>query len=215
MPSDPHTEGTDWLPVLRAGGAAAWDRFLAEHRARLRRMIGLRLDRRLLGRLDASDVIQDAYAEATARLNEYLSGPTLPPYLWLRFIAGQRLLITARRHIGAAARDATREVAHVARENLHSTADGLAAHLVDQATGPLDKVVKEEAFAYLRAALAAMDDGDRDVLTLRHFEHLSNADTATVLGIEPAAASKRYIRALGRLQEILARRRDLFERLGT
>ncbi len=196
----------DLLERLRSD-PNAWDRFLSEHRARLRRMIALRLDRRLQGRLDASDVIQDAYAEATARLSEYLDNPTLPPYLWLRFIAGQRLLIAARRHLGAEARNAAREEAWP-----QSTADGLAAHLVDHATGPIEKAEKEEALVYLRTALAAMDQHDRDVLTLRHFEQLSNAEAASVLGIEPAAASKRYIRALGRLQEILTGRAELFER---
>ncbi|MCI0699936.1 MAG: sigma-70 family RNA polymerase sigma factor [Planctomycetia bacterium] len=197
---------SELLERLRAD-PSAWDGFLREHRLRLRRMIALRLDRRLQGRLDASDVIQDAYTEATARLSEYLSNPTLPPYLWLRFIACQRLLISARRHLGAEVRNAARE-----EELPHSTADGLAAHLVDHATGPLEKAEKAEALTYLRTALAAMDDQDRDVLTLRHFEQLSNLEAATVLGIEPSAASKRYIRALSRLQEILANRAELFER---
>jgi RNA polymerase sigma-70 factor (ECF subfamily) len=197
----------DLLQRLRTRDPAAWDRFLSEHRARLRRMIALRLDRRLQGRLDASDVIQDAYTEATMRLDEYLANPTLPPYLWLRFIASQRLLIAARHHLGAEVRNAAREEGWP-----QSTADGLAAHLVDHATGPIEKVEKAEALAYLRGALAGMDAQDRDVLTLRHFEQLSNGETATVLGIEAAAASKRYIRALGRLQEILAARAELFER---
>ena len=201
-----HPTEDESLQRLRTGDPNAWDRFLSENRARLRRMIALRLDRRLLGRLDASDVIQDAFAEATARLSEYLTNPTLSPYVWLRFIASQRLLIAARRHLGADVRNAARE------EGLpHSTADGLAAHLVDRATGPLEKAEKEEALAYLRHALAAMSADDRDVLTLRHFEQLSNVDAATVLGIEPAAASKRYIRRLGRLQEILVARSELFE----
>jgi RNA polymerase sigma-70 factor, ECF subfamily len=207
--SAPQPAGADGelLQRLRARDPDAWERFLGEHRSRLRRMIALRLDRRLQGRLDASDVIQDAYTEATTRLDEYLANPTLPPYLWLRFIASQRLLIAVRRHLGAEVRNAAREEVWP-----QSTADGLAAHLVDNATGPIEKAEKEEALAYLRSSLAAMDDQDRDVLTLRHFEQLSNAEAATVLGIEAAAASKRYIRALGRLQEILAARAELFER---
>src|SRR5262245_50285202 len=121
---------SELLGRLAAGDPAAWDDFLGDNRARLVRMIAVRMDRRLRGRLDASDVIQDAYAEANARLQEYLKNPTMPPHLWLRFLVGQRLLISARQHLGAAARDAGREQAWP-----DSTADGLAAHLIDRATG--------------------------------------------------------------------------------
>jgi RNA polymerase sigma-70 factor (ECF subfamily) len=172
------------------------------------RMIAVRMDRRLKGRLDASDVIQDAYAEANARLDEYLRNPTMPPHLWLRFLVGQRLLIAARQHLGAAARDADREQSWPG-----STADGLAAHLMDRATGPDERAAKQELFTYLRDALAGMDDADREVLTLRHFEQLSNLEAAAVLGIEPSAASKRYVRALARLHEILSARPELLELL--
>lgn len=198
---------TDLLAQLRAGGPA-WDDFLARNRDRLVRMIAVRMDRRLRGRLDASDVIQDAYAEASDRLSEYLKNPTMPPQLWLRFLVGQRLMISARRHLGTAARDADREQPLPA-----TTADGLAAHLMDRATGPDEKTAKQELFAYLRDALAAMDDTDREVLTLRHFEQLSNVEAAGVLGIEPAAASKRYVRALARLHDILSARPELLEAL--
>jgi RNA polymerase sigma-70 factor (ECF subfamily) len=200
--------GDDQLALLRSGEPAEWQEFLTRHRDRLVRMIAVRMDRRLKGRLDASDVIQDAYAEANARLDEYLRNPTMPPHLWLRFLVGQRLLIAARQHLGAAARDADREQSWPG-----STADGLAAHLMDRATGPDERAAKQELFTYLRDALAGMDDADREVLTLRHFEQLSNLEAAAVLGIEPSAASKRYVRALARLHEILSARPELLELL--
>ncbi|HUR54597.1 MAG TPA: sigma-70 family RNA polymerase sigma factor [Gemmataceae bacterium] len=194
------------LRELERGGAPAWDQFLRENRARLVRMIAVRMDRRLKGRLDASDVIQDAYAEAHGRLAEYLKSPSMPPNLWLRFLVGQRLLLAARQHLGTAARDAGREQGWP-----ESTADGLAAHLVDRATGPDVKAEKQELYEYLRAALASLDAGDREVLTLRHFEQLTNAEVAGVLRVEPAAASKRYVRALDRLHTILSARPELLE----
>ena len=196
------------IASFRAGESAAWDDFLSRNRDRLVRMIAVRMDRRLRGRLDASDVLQDAYTEANSRLDEYLKNPTMPPHLWLRFLVGQRLMLAARQHLGVAARDVQREQAWPG-----STADGLAAHLMDRATGPDEKAAKQELFAYLRDSLAGMDDTDREVLTLRHFEQLSNVEAAAVLEIEPAAASKRYVRALARLHEILSSRPELLELL--
>ena len=194
----------------RTGGrrTPAWDRFLSRYRPRLVRMIAVRMDRRLKGRLDASDVIQDAYAEAHGRLAEYLKEPTMPPALWLRFLVGQRLLLAARQHLGTAARDAARE-----QPWPESTADGLAEHLMDRASGPAEKAAKRELFEYLRAALASMAPAEREVLTLRHFEQLTNAEAAAVMGVEPAAASKRYVRALDRLHAILSARPELMEAL--
>lgn len=210
MPDDRPTSPSDadQLTRLRSREPAAWQDFLARNRDRLVRMIAVRMDRRLRGRLDASDVIQDAYAEANARLDEYLHNPTMPPQLWLRFLVGQRLLLAARQHLGTAARDADRE-----RPWPESTADGLAAHLIDRTTGPDEKAAKQELYAHLRDALAGMDAIDREVLTLRHFEQLSNTEAAAVLGIEPAAASKRYVRALARLHDIVSSRPELMELL--
>lgn len=205
MANDPDAE---LIRDLERGGVPAWERFLTENRPRLVRMIAVRMDRRLKGRLDASDVIQDAYAEAHGRLAAYLERPTMPPTLWLRFLVGQRLLLAARQHLGTAARAAGREQAWP-----ESTADGLAAHLMDRATGPDVKAAREELFAYLRGALAGMAPADREVLTLRHFEQLSNAEAAAALGVEPAAASKRYVRALDRLHAILSARPGLLEAL--
>lgn len=208
MPAERHPSPSDseLLDRLLAGDTVAWDEFLSRNRDRLVRMIAVRMDRRLRGRFDASDVIQDAYAEASDRLSEYLKNPTMPPHLWLRFLVGQRLMIAARQHLGVAARDVGREQAWPG-----STADGLAAHLMDRATGPDEQAAKQELFAYLRQALAEMDDTDREVLTLRHFEQMTNVEVAGVLGIEPAAASKRYVRALTRLHEIACARPELME----
>jgi RNA polymerase sigma-70 factor (ECF subfamily) len=196
------------LRELERGDVEVWERLLRENRPRLVRMIAVRMDRRLKGRLDASDVIQDAYAEAHTRLPDYLKNPSMPLSLWLRFLVGQRLLIAARQHLVTAARDAGRE-----QRWPDSTADGLAEHLMDCATGPDEKAARQELFHYLRESIAAMDPTDREVLTLRHFEQLTNAEVATVLGIETAAASKRYVRALDRLHAILSARPELLEAL--
>jgi RNA polymerase sigma-70 factor (ECF subfamily) len=168
--------------------------------------VAFRLDRRLRGRVDASDVIQEACLEAHERLPEYLARPTMPLHLWLRFLVGQRLCLVHRQHLGTAMRDAGREHAWAG-----STADGLVDHLVAAGPSPSEDAVRAEARAYLAAALDRMDPTDREVLVLRHFEQLANGEVAQLLGIETSAASKRYLRALGRLQEALAARPDLFQ----
>jgi RNA polymerase sigma-70 factor, ECF subfamily len=193
------------LAAVRAGDRAAWERLLDRHRPKLRRMVAVRLDRRLQGRIDASDVIQEAFIEADRRLADYLAGPDMPFHLWLRFLVGQRLLILHRQHLGTYMRDAGRE-----QPWPDSTADGLANQFLDRGPSPSEDAARQEALAHLRSALNDMDTTDREVLTLRHFEQLTNVEVAQVLGIEASAASKRYLRALERLQEVLEQRPDLF-----
>lgn len=195
----------DLVARLRANDPTAWPELLATHRDRLERAVAFRLDRRLRGRVDASDVIQEACLEAYERLPAYLAKPDMPIHLWLRFLVGQRVLIVHRQHLGTAMRDPGREQAWP-----DSTSDGLAHHLMAVGPTPSEDVARREAETYLRESLDAMDSMDREVLTLRHFEQLSNVEVAQLLGIETSAASKRYLRALGRLQEILSARPELF-----
>src|SRR5262245_18802534 len=176
---------------------------LERHRKRLRRMVALRLDQRLQGRIDASDVLQEAFLAVAARLPEYLRQPSMPFFLWLRFLTGQKLLELHRHHLGAQMRDAGREVA-LYRGNLPQASSAvLAAQLLGHDTRPSEAAIRAERKIRLQEALNGMDPLDREVLALRHFEHLTNAETAQVLGLQESAASKRYIRALKKLKEIL------------
>src|SRR5947209_8817170 len=192
------------LAAAGRGNTAEWGDLLDRHRARLRRMLALRLDHRLQGRVDPSDVLQDTFLEATQRLPEYLRQPDMPFYLWLRFLAGQRLLITHRRHLGAKQRDAGREVSLYRGAMPEASSAALAARLLGRECRPSEVAVRAEMKLRLQEALNSMDALDREVLALRHFEQLSNAETARVLGIQERAAGKRYLRALKRLKEILA-----------
>jgi RNA polymerase sigma-70 factor (ECF subfamily) len=186
-----------------AGDQAAWGALLAHHQGRLRRMIALRLDRRLQGRIDAGDVLQEVYLEAFAHLPEYVQNPTMPFFLWLRSIAGHKLLELHRLHLGTQMRDAGREVS-LYRGSLPATSSAaLAAQLLGHDTRPSEAAIRAERKIRLQEALNSMDALDREVLALRHFEQLSTAETAQVLGIKETTAGKRYIRALKRLKEIL------------
>jgi RNA polymerase sigma-70 factor (ECF subfamily) len=186
------------------GDRQVWGTLLERHRKRLRRMVALRLDQRLQGRLDASDVIQEAYLEAMARVEEYLRQPTMPFFLWLRFLTGQKLLELHRHHLGTQMRDAGREVS-LHRGSLPGVSSAaLAAQLLGHDTRPSEAAIRAERKIRLQEALNSMDALDREVLALRHFEQLNNAETAQVLGLQESAASKRYIRALKKLKEILS-----------
>jgi RNA polymerase sigma-70 factor (ECF subfamily) len=192
--------------LIEAGDAASWGQLLDRHRARLRRMLALRLDHRLQGRIDPSDVIQETYLEATERKDEYFRQLGMPFYLWLRFLAGQRLLILHRRHLGAQVRDAGREVSLVRGAMPEASSAAIAAHLLGRECRPSEVAIRAEIKLRLQDALNEMEPLDREVLALRHFEQLSNAEVARVLEIHEAAASKRYIRALKKLRTILASR---------
>src|SRR5262245_8343268 len=176
---------------------------LERHRQRLRRMVALRLDQRLQGRIDASDVIQEAFLEVSARLAEYVRQPAMPFFLWLRFLTGQKLVELHRHHLGAQMRDAGRAVSLYRGSLPEASSAALAAQLLGHDTRPSEAAVRAERKIRLQEALNSMDPLDREVLALRHFEHLNNAETAQVLGLQEAAASKRYIRALKKLKEIL------------
>ena len=187
--------------------AALWER----HRARLRQMVRLRLDRRLQGRVDPSDVLQDAYLDLAARLPEYARERPMPTYLWLRLVTGQRLAQVHRQHLGAAMRDAGREVSLYRGALPQASSASLAAQLLGRLTTASQAAVRAERQVQLQAVLNGMDPLDREILALRHFEQLSNGEAAEILGLSKQAANNRYIRALGRLRDLLERVPGFFD----
>src|SRR4051812_38678087 len=188
-----------------SGDAGAWGALLNEHGERLLRMVAFRLDPRLRGRVDAADVVQEAYLAASDLRAEYFRLPAAPVFLWLRGIVSNKLLEVHRHHLGTEMRDAGREAA---RGSPAGERDAASVALVDRPTGggagPGTAVGRAEVAARLRRALDGMEPTDREVLALRHFEQLSNGEAAAVLAIQPKAAAKRYVRALKRLKDVLA-----------
>jgi len=184
------------------GSREALDTLLGTYRGRLRRMISLRLDRRLQARVDASDVIQEAFLEAYERFPEYARTRPASFFLWLRFLTRQRLVTLHRRHVGTQGRDPRREVSLGAAATL-ATSESLAAALLGTGTSPSQAAMRDEAKAQVEDALGHLDPLDREVVALRHFEHLSNSEVAEELAITEAAASKRYLRAVQHLHDVL------------
>ena len=191
------------IDLAAAGDGAAMSKLFEHYREPLKKMVRVRLNRRLCGRVDESDVIQDAYLEAARRLNDYASGPRAPFFLWLRKITGQRLIDTHRRHLGAEARDARVEVAIQQKMAPMASSVMLAKALIGGLTSPTQAAVKAETRVAIQNALASMNDLDREILSLRHLEGLSNVEAAQELEIDTSTASKRYIRALQKLKKIL------------
>src|SRR5262245_28019365 len=202
MTRDP-SEPNELLRRSRAGDAQALVDLFARYRDRLRRMVSLRLDRRLYGRLDASDVLQDAYLDFSRRFPDYAANPTMPFFLWLRTLTGQRLIDLHRQHLGAKMRDAGLEVSLYRGALPQASSVSLAQQLLAGLTSPTQAAVRAEMQLKLQDALTSMDPMDREAVALAHCEELNNIEPAAVLGIEPSAASKRYLRAIRRLKAIL------------
>lgn len=187
---------------MQAGQPEALGEVFAQYRTRLKYMVRLRMDRRLYGRVAPSDVLQEAYLDASKRLEQYSQNPSMPAYLWLRFLTGQRLLAVHRQHLGAQMRDAAQEVA-IYQGTPQATSECIAVQLIGGLTSPSQAAVREEIKLRLQDALNRMEPIDREILTLRHFEELTNNEVALVLEIQKSTASNRYIRALKRLKQIL------------
>jgi RNA polymerase sigma-70 factor, ECF subfamily len=178
-------DSADLIARARAGDRDALNSLLEKYRDRLRRMVEMRLDTRLHARLDASDVVQEAYVEVAERLGEYLREPKLPLFLWLRLVVGERLVKLHRHHLGTRMRDAGREVSLYQGALPAASSAALAAHLLGRHTSPTQAAVRAERILRLQEALNA-------------------GETARVLGIEESAAAKRYFRALKRLKDVLS-----------
>jgi RNA polymerase sigma-70 factor (ECF subfamily) len=196
-------ESLDLIARAQAGDREALSALLARHRDRLHRMVEIRLDTRLQARLDASDVVQEAFVEVSERLDEYLRDPRLPLFLWLRLVVGERLMKLHRHHLGTQMRDVGREVSLYRSALPAASSAALAAQLLGRHTSPTQAAVRAERILHVQEALNALDPMDREILSLWHFEELTAAEVARVLGITESAAAKRYFRALKRLEGIL------------
>jgi RNA polymerase sigma-70 factor (ECF subfamily) len=203
MANDP-SDTAHLVERLRAGDRQALTDLFQHHRDRLRRMVELRMDPRLQGRVDASDVLQDAFLDTATRLESYLQSSELAPFVWLRLIVGERLAIYHRRHLDAKMRDAGQEVSLYRAPLPQASSAALASMLLGRLTSPSNAAIRAELVLQVQEAVNALEPLDREVVALRHFEQLSRSETAQILGIAEEAAAKRYIRALKRLKGILA-----------
>ena len=200
---DDSTETSNLLRRAANGDQQAANRLFDMHRDRLKRMVRLRISPRLQRRIDESDVLQESYLEIIKRLDEYLQNPRLPFFLWLRHMTALKLIELHRRHLGTQNRDAGRELSLHGGAIPAASSVALAEQLLGKLTSPSQAAVKAEMRIRLQEALNSMDDVDREVLALRHFEQLSNAETAEVLSLPASTTSDRHMRAIKRLRQIM------------
>lgn len=189
---------------MRGGSTDALAAAFSHYRERLRRIVRFRLDYRLTGRVSDSDVLQETFISACKRLGSFSKQREMSAFLWLRLMVGQQLVDLHRQHLQAEMRDVRKEVALQQAGPSPHTSVALAAQLVGQMTAVSEVLQRAERIEKLETTLNEMEEMDREVIALRHFEELSNVETAKVLQIEPTAASKRYVRAMARLASLMA-----------
>lgn len=195
---------TEIVTALRNNGTDALAEFFEAVQPRLKRIVNFRLDYRLSGRVSESDVIQETYVRAAKRIDRFLEQEqSMPFFVWLRLEITQKLHEIHRFHLAAERRDVRKEMKLAPAPHHADTSMALAAHLVARMTSPSRIVERSEQIAALERSLNGMNELDREIIALRHFEELSNLETAEILKIQPAAASKRYLRALKRLKQIM------------
>jgi len=202
--TEPSEKSEVLLGRLKGGDHQALAELFSLHRERLWRTVHFRLDRRLRGRVDPDDVLQEAYLSAADRVEHFVGDSSKSLYVWLRLILSQTLTDVHRRHLGAQMRDAGREVSIQKGRFPQTTSTSLAIQLAGNLTSPSQAAMREEMSRGLEQVLEEMDAIDREVLALRHFEELTNSEVAEVLGIQQKAASIRYVRAVRRLKVVLS-----------
>jgi RNA polymerase sigma-70 factor (ECF subfamily) len=198
-------EISDLSRRLMNGEMDALAELFSKHRERLWRIAHFRLDQRLAGRVDPEDVLQEAYLAAAQRIGHYRDDSPASAFLWLRIIVGQTMIDIHRHHLGVQMRDARCEISIHGQAFPQATSVSMASQLIGHITSPSQGAMRVELSEQLSEAIAGMDPTDQEILALRHYEELTNNEVATVLGIKVNAASNRYVRALKRLQEVLAR----------
>ncbi|MEI7458431.1 MAG: sigma-70 family RNA polymerase sigma factor [Pirellula sp.] len=191
------------LVNVRGGESLAVEQLMDRHRNSLRRMIQLRLDQRLMQRMDVSDVIQDVLMEANRRLKDYLANPVIPFHLWIRQIAKDRIIDAHRRHRVSAKRSIDREQPQSGKGPPDQSTMELANQFRDQALTPAAAATQRELAEQIESAVQLLRENDREIILMRHYEQLNNQEIAQSLGLTEPAASMRYLRALKRLREVI------------
>lgn len=188
---------------LKAGEIEVFAEVFTQHRARIWQIVNFRINDHIRGRVDPDDVVQDIYLAAEKRLKYFVEGNFPTIFLWLRLVAVQTLSNVHRKHLGTESRTALKEISMTGEKRWDHTSFCLSQRFIAHMSTPSQAVARGELATQIREALDTMNETDREILALRHFEELTNREVALELGISPKASSIRYIRALEKLRHIL------------
>ena len=202
--SEESSIASELVARLRDGADDALAELFSHYHDRLKRIVHFRLDYRMAGRISESDVIQETYISASKRVDHYRGKPEMPFFVWLRLLINQQLTDLHRQHLRAEMRDVRKEISLEQPAVSPHTSLAMAAHLVGRMTSPSRAFSRVERISKLEEALNQMEPIDREVIALRHFEELTNGEVAEVLSIDKGTASKRYVRAIKRMKEIVS-----------
>ena len=205
-PENEHTQNL--LARRKDGDQTAWNALLQRHRSAVQRLIHMRLDNRIRQRVGVSDVVQDVMIEANRRIDRYLQNPGIDFHLWLRQIAKDRIIDAHRRHRTAAKRSVDREHRLVQEGGAKHSTMNLAGQIRDADLTPAARATRREMANRMEDALLELNELDRDIIIMRHYEQLSNDEVSQALNLQPAAASMRYLRALRKLKNQLLPQQD-------
>ncbi len=205
-PENEHTQNL--LARRKDGDQTAWNVLLQRHRSAVQRLIHMRLDNRIRQRVGVSDVVQDVMIEANRRIDRYLQNPGIDFHLWLRQIAKDRIIDAHRRHRTAAKRSVDREHRLVQEGGAKHSTMNLAGQIRDADLTPAARATRREMANRMEDALLELNELDRDIIIMRHYEQLSNDEVSQALNLQPAAASMRYLRALRKLKNQLLPQQD-------
>jgi RNA polymerase sigma-70 factor (ECF subfamily) len=196
-------ESPTLISSIRLGNRDAFALLFSHFKPRLWRFVNLRLHPQLRGRIDPEDVLQECWLRAVNRIDYFPDSVSPAGFIWFRMVLTQTLIDLQRRHLGADKRSAGRELSLQRGWNSSETSASMAIQLSAKLTSPSCALAREELTQQLGTALQGLDEMDREILTLRHFEELTNAEAAMSLNLSEQTASKRYVRALRRLKGIL------------
>ncbi|MDG1808694.1 MAG: sigma-70 family RNA polymerase sigma factor [Pirellulaceae bacterium] len=171
------------------------------NRDRLSRMVSIRMDRRLKGRIDATDVLQEAYMILSQKIGNFADYPDMSPYVWMRLTVNDRLIALHRKHIQAGKRDARKEISMSQKANPDESSAEIVDTLADTVSSVGGKVARAEVTKMIKATLECMEAKDREIILMRIFEGMSNAEAAQALDLTANGASSRFSRAMDRLQK--------------
>lgn len=188
--------------VLKKGGEAVLADALLFYHPKLERIVHFRMDPALRSRIDTSDVLQESYLQIARRAQEFIDGVPVSLFVWIRQRVIQTLIDMQRNHFSDK-RNANRERDIPSMDYGQTSCLSIARFLLDDRTSPSMAAARSEEFEQLQSALQTMNETDREVLAMRHFEQLNNLQVAESLNLSPTAASNRYIRAVAKLGEIM------------